>query len=211
MDGLRRWRNGGLKLFLLTGVFFTTTVTLRAESVQPAPSVPTNQQNSPSMQRSSAAEVRLGWQQQLQTRIDEFRVELARELLMASMTMIGGHGMTTPPPPPPPPPPSDSWYVHAGLVDLTRRRTYQLLAGDTRLGRGIQNDIVLDDPAISREHLLIRQEGDQFVLFDRGSHIGTLVNSHSIAGPCLLQHGDTITVGDTELEFATASQVSYVA
>ena len=135
---------------------------------------------------------------------------------IAGLLAVGRSHLPPPPPPPPPPhppppPPSDPGHVHAWLVDRTHSRTYQLIAGDTRLGRGIQNTIVLDDPAISREHLLIRQEGDQFTLFDRGSHIGTLVNSQSIVGPCLLQHGDTITVGDTELEFATASQVSYVA
>jgi adenylate cyclase len=79
------------------------------------------------------------------------------------------------------------------------------------LGRSAQNDIRLDDPSISREHLLIRHFDGQFTLFDRGSRIGTLVNQQQVTSPCLLQHGDRVTVGDTELEFATASQVSHVS
>ncbi len=104
MVGLRRWRTGTLKLFLLTGAMLTTTLTLRAETVQPTASSPTNHNDAaPRLPRSAPAAAWAQWQQQIQERFDEFRVELARELLMASMTMIGGHGMTTPPPPPPPP------------------------------------------------------------------------------------------------------------
>ena len=100
MDGLRKWRKGTLKLLLLTGAMFTTTWTLHAATTPPSVSTPTNPNDeTPRLQRSLVAEILAPWQE----RIDEFRADLARELLIASMTMIGGHGMTTPPPPPPPP------------------------------------------------------------------------------------------------------------
>ena len=56
---------------------------------------------------------------------------------------------------------------------------------------------------ISREHFLIQYNGEGFVLKDRGSHCGTLVNSALYAQTaasvtCPLQSGDIIVVGSTE-------------
>ena len=89
-------------------------------------------------------------------------------------------------------------------MDRHNNRNYQLFESDSRLGRGEHNDIVVADRAISREHILIRQEGSHFTLYDRGSRTGTWVNEQRIEGPVLLHHGDVIVLGDTELEFVTA-------
>jgi hypothetical protein len=118
-----------------------------------------------------------------------------------------------PPPPPPPiehtrerpaPPRPTRRKVNAWLVERGSNRNYQLFEGDSRLGRGSPNDVALNDRAVSREHVLIRQEGSHFTLYDRGSRTGTWVNERRIDSPVLLQHGDVILIGDTELEFVTA-------
>jgi len=87
----------------------------------------------------------------------------------------------------------------AWLVNEDGDGNYQLNLGDTRLGRGSPNDIALADPAVSREHALIREANGGFTLFDRASAYGTYVNEQRVTGPVLLQHGDVIRLGDTIL------------
>jgi hypothetical protein len=114
------------------------------------------------------------------------------------------HVREVPPPPPPPPPPSKP-KANAWLVDERANRTYQLNQGDTRVGRSKQaNDIVFTDKAVSREHMLIREERGHFTIYDRGARSGTYVNGRRLEGPMLLAHDDVIKVGDTRLRFITS-------
>jgi hypothetical protein len=112
--------------------------------------------------------------------------------------------------PPRPRPPSrprrpDRAKANAWLVDEQADRTYQLYQGDTRIGRGKQaNDIVFTDRAISREHVLIREEQGHFTIYDRASKTGTYINSRRIEGPLMLDHDDVIEIGDTRLRFMTS-------
>lgn len=103
----------------------------------------------------------------------------------------------------PPPRQPERRRVNAWLVDRLNDRNYQLFEGDSRLGRGQSNDIALDDHAVSREHVLIRQDGPHFTLYDRGSRTGSWVNEQPVREPVMLEHGDVIVLGDTELEFVT--------
>lgn len=90
----------------------------------------------------------------------------------------------------------------AWLVDTANNRRYDLLIGDTRLGRKSEaNDVVLADPATSKEHALIREVNGHFTLYDRGSRTGTTVNGKRLRGPLMLEDGDEITLGDTTLKF----------
>ncbi len=95
--------------------------------------------------------------------------------------------------------------ANAWLVDERTHQNHQLCQGDTRVGRGKQNnDIVIADSAISREHILIREEHEHYTVFDRGSKTGTYVNEQRLEGPLLLVHDDVIEIGDTRLRFVTA-------
>ena len=69
------------------------------------------------------------------------------------------------------------------------------------------NDLYLIDHGqllnISREHLLIEQSGNGYVLVDRGSACGTKINDNPVGGSDeggsgLLQDGDIITIGTME-------------
>jgi ABC transport system ATP-binding/permease protein len=64
-----------------------------------------------------------------------------------------------------------------------------------RLGRAADNDIVLDDQLVSREHAQIEWSGDGFMLSDLGSINGTFVNSVRLfTSPRQLRDGDEITL-----------------
>ncbi len=77
--------------------------------------------------------------------------------------------------------------------------SFELGADATTLGRGINNDIVINDREISRSHLRLLRSGDGLTLEDLGSTNGTFVNGKRIAGVTPLQVGDMIGLGDTVL------------
>ncbi len=91
----------------------------------------------------------------------------------------------------------------AWLVNDDGGASFQLNQGDTRLGRGTANDIILADPAVSREQALIREQDASFTLYDRASTYGTFVNGQRVAGPMLLRHGDVIRMGDLSLRLVS--------
>ncbi len=70
----------------------------------------------------------------------------------------------------------------------------------TVLGRSRRCDIVLTDPNVSREHAEVRRQGDGFMLRDLGSTNGTRLNRRDVK-QAVLQHGDRIELGTTELTF----------
>ena len=83
-----------------------------------------------------------------------------------------------------------------------RGREYTLKFGDNSIGRGVDNDIILADIAVSRKHTLVCYEGNQFVVRDLGSGNGTLLNSKRVqSNP--LKDGDQLELGNTLLRFVS--------
>ncbi len=75
-------------------------------------------------------------------------------------------------------------------------------AGKTyTIGRAVENDIVLTDIAVSRKHFDLRHEAGAWVLVDRGSGNGTLVNGNLEDHPFMLANGDAIEIGNTTFRF----------
>jgi len=72
-------------------------------------------------------------------------------------------------------------------------------AGVASLGRDLENEVVLDDPAASRRHAEIEFKEGAYVLTDLGSINGTLVNDHRVTTKQRLAHGDRIVVGQDEI------------
>jgi len=66
------------------------------------------------------------------------------------------------------------------------------------LGRDVENEVVLDDPATSRHHAKIEFRDGTFVLIDLGSANGTLVNDQRVTERSLAD-GDRIKVGQDEM------------
>jgi hypothetical protein len=73
-----------------------------------------------------------------------------------------------------------------------------------RVGRSSSNDLVIYDPAASRAHFEIVEEGDGHTLRDLGSSNGTKVNDR-VAIEVRLRDGDRITVGKMHFEFHRAA------
>ncbi|WP_437598452.1 adenylate/guanylate cyclase domain-containing protein [Sorangium sp. So ce590] len=69
------------------------------------------------------------------------------------------------------------------------------------LGRHPNNSIQLLDKIVSKEHCIIEQRGDHFVLRDLGSLNGTFINSERVRGEAPLKHGDEIALGSTRGRF----------
>ena len=70
----------------------------------------------------------------------------------------------------------------------------------TRLGRQLDNDIVLNEEFVSRFHAEIRFEENKFVLYDNESTSGTFVNSQKIER-CVLNSGDLISLASIQIMF----------
>jgi SARP family transcriptional regulator, regulator of embCAB operon len=80
-------------------------------------------------------------------------------------------------------------------------RSHPLLAAATRIGRLADNDIVLDDPSVSRHHAVIIDTGTSFVISDLRSANGVEVQQERIRGTATLVAGDSIRICRHEFTF----------
>jgi uncharacterized protein YraI len=74
-------------------------------------------------------------------------------------------------------------------------QVYTMVGDLLTIGRAQDNDVVLDDPQVSRYHAHLMRHGDEIIIEDLGSTNGTLVNGRRISGPHVLQPSETIAVG----------------
>ena len=94
---------------------------------------------------------------------------------------------------------------HSGTDDEFE---FELRDIETRIGRALeQNDLVLNDHKVSRQHAILRQSGNSFVLEDLKSGNGTLVNGKRISEVSLVP-GDVIAVGDYFLTFSAPTETA---
>lgn len=68
------------------------------------------------------------------------------------------------------------------------------------IGRGLNNDIILEDTRVSRNHAQLRYRSRRFWLTDLGSTNGTFVNGEPVAERAL-RDGDVVSLGGLELTF----------
>lgn len=81
-------------------------------------------------------------------------------------------------------------------------KEYVLQEGETGVGRGIDNDVILTDVSVSRKHLRVLRDGANLVLKDLGSGNGTTVNARRVHQVVLVE-GDRIELGETVLVVRT--------
>lgn len=69
-----------------------------------------------------------------------------------------------------------------------------------RIGRAASNDLLLDDPLVSRNHATLFRQGDGYAIRDEKSRNGVLVNGKAVteAG---LNNGDKLQIGVYHLQF----------
>ncbi len=81
---------------------------------------------------------------------------------------------------------------------------YPIHVGKTlTIGRKPENDLVIDNLAVSGNHATIEGAGNGFILIDLQSKNGTFVNEKMITSHPLA-HGDVITIGKHQLKFEYA-------
>ena len=78
----------------------------------------------------------------------------------------------------------------------TPGKVFLLTAVDMLLGRDDINEIVINDPEISRKHARLYIQGNSYVVEDLGSTNGTFINGKRLSGPVTLQPGATLRFGD---------------
>jgi pSer/pThr/pTyr-binding forkhead associated (FHA) protein len=82
-------------------------------------------------------------------------------------------------------------------------RSYPLTDVIVTIGRDLSNDIVIQDPEISRYHLRLRRHKQTYVVEDMGSTNGTFLNNLPLDEPQTLESDDVLKLG-------TMVQLQYV-
>lgn len=77
----------------------------------------------------------------------------------------------------------------------------------TRVGRGADNQIVLDGDSVSRRHAQFRQKGEAWVIVDDGSTNGTYCNDDQITREVVLKNGDRVKIGPTIFKYFSGADV----
>ncbi len=78
----------------------------------------------------------------------------------------------------------------------TPGKAFPLEKAETLIGRDLSNDVVINDPEISRRHSRIYIQNGSYVLEDLGSTNGTSVNGQRLIGPYSMRNGEVITLGE---------------
>lgn len=99
-------------------------------------------------------------------------------------------------------PPADSVAYLVIREGNTWRDVYRLNPGQvTTVGRAPTNRVVLHDDICSRKHSEFFLSGGNWTVRDLNSRNGTMVNEIPISGDCIVEDGDIIRIGESEVGF----------
>ncbi|MFQ5809969.1 MAG: FHA domain-containing protein, partial [Armatimonadota bacterium] len=102
-------------------------------------------------------------------------------------------------------------YKLVVLNEEAAGQEFALNGSAVTLGRQLDADVCLFwDPRVSRLHARLRWREDEWVLEDLGSTNGTYLSERRVACPTVVDHGDTIRVGRTRLEFCAVEGAAEV-
>ncbi len=76
-------------------------------------------------------------------------------------------------------------------------QVHELVKDVITMGRDITNDVVINDPEVSRHHCRLTRTSAGYTLEDLGSTNGTFVNGQRLSGARPLANGDMIGLGET--------------
>jgi hypothetical protein len=81
---------------------------------------------------------------------------------------------------------------------LQGHRHVNLIHPIVSIGRGLDNDVIVEDARVSRQHAQLRQRYDRYVLYDLGSRGGTKINGYPVE-ECVLHSGDVVSLAGVEI------------
>jgi len=83
------------------------------------------------------------------------------------------------------------------------------LAGPLKIGRGAENDLVIQSTAVSRKHAALALREGRWYVEDRGSYNGTFLNGTRVnpSTPLPLRHADRIEIGGETILFSWPAQL----
>jgi pSer/pThr/pTyr-binding forkhead associated (FHA) protein len=90
--------------------------------------------------------------------------------------------------------PEDAFVIVDGI------KVIPLTSPLVRIGRRLENNLVLDDPRVSRTHAELRAINGRYVLFDLNSTGGTYVNGLKIS-QSVVYPGDVISLAGVNLVY----------
>jgi putative peptide zinc metalloprotease protein len=97
----------------------------------------------------------------------------------------------------------DQFFCKPGLVpDEKKPGAYILTQGATRIGRLMDNDIVIFDELASRHHAVISRDAEgHYLAEDLHSTNGTSLNGERLTSPVSIKSGDELRIGRTTIRF----------
>jgi hypothetical protein len=81
------------------------------------------------------------------------------------------------------------------------QQVYSIEKPRVRIGRQLDNDVIVPDKNVGRYHAVIEYQGGQFILKDLETVNGTTVNKVPVMGPRALRNNDVIMIGKYEFLF----------
>ena len=90
--------------------------------------------------------------------------------------------------------PPNAFFVIDGF------KFYPLVRAVINIGRRLENDLVIDDPRVSRNHAQLRAVEGNYVIFDRNSTGGTFVNGSRVS-ETIIYPNDSISLGGIILTY----------
>jgi pSer/pThr/pTyr-binding forkhead associated (FHA) protein len=90
--------------------------------------------------------------------------------------------------------PPNAFFIVDGI------KFYPLVKAVINIGRRLENDLVIDDPRVSRVHAQLRAVDGHYVLCDLSSTGGTFVNGNRVS-ETIIYPNDIISLGGIKLSF----------
>ncbi|MBI4582604.1 MAG: SpoIIE family protein phosphatase [Planctomycetes bacterium] len=95
----------------------------------------------------------------------------------------------------------DEYFIHvedrAGKCSVVRIDRFPF-----SIGRGVENDLVIPEPSVSRRHAYIRRTPEGLAIIDNQSRNGIFVNNEKVADLKYLHSGDQLRIGSSKLKLA---------
>lgn len=94
--------------------------------------------------------------------------------------------------------------VPENIFLVFEKQLFPITRTTTNIGRHPHNDLIINDPRISRHHAQLRYENGKFFIYDSNSTFGTFVNQEKVDRAAVTS-GDTISFAQTPVLFIDRS------